>query len=410
MSWSSVRPTNLHLSHLWGGGTEAWIDDFAAADGFSENLVLQALGTEECYGIRLRLLHVASNVEVGCWTLRQPIGEVRATHPEYAAIVTEICAQHDIRHIYVSSLVGHSLDVFRLGIPCTKIYHDYFPYCPAFFVTKGGVCTTCTPDDLEACKTWDTSHRPKASPSYYAALRESYFEVVTSAGVRHVSPSRSLPQNLRTLDSRWNAIDFDIIGHGITHRKQDLFGGAEDGRRLRVGLLGLLGWNKGRELVRGTFDTIRTIVDLHIIGAEEAGVEYEGRWGARFVHHYQKDELRDIVAQHRLDLMIFLSLVPESFSFTLSEAWCFGIPPAARRIGAHAERISEGSDGFLFGLEDGAVVDFLLWADRERDELRRVARRIQEKSVRTVEEAVLDYYRLRTDYAAHLDELLELAM
>ncbi len=410
MSWSSVRPTNLHVAHLWGGGTEVWIEDFAAADGLSENLVLQALGTEECYGLRLRLMHVTSATVIESWMLRDPIGEVRSRHPEYAAVLAEICARFGVRHIYVSSLVGHSLDVFRQGIPCTKIYHDYFPYCPAFFVTRDGPCTSCTKADLGACKDWDTSHRPKASPSYYVELRDSYFETVAGGDIHHVSPSRSVPQNLRALDSRWNGIDFDIIGHGITHRKQNLFGGAEDGRRLRVGLLGLLGWNKGRQMVRETFDTIRTIVDLHIIGAEEAGVEYDGRWGAHFVHHYEKDELQGIIDLHRLDLMIFVSQVPESFSFTLSEAWCFGIPPAARRIGAHAERISNGSNGFLFGLEDDAVIDFLLWADRERDELRRVARRLQEKSVRTVKEAVRDYYRLRTDYAAQLDDCLELAM
>ncbi|MEM7581933.1 MAG: hypothetical protein AAF560_01015 [Acidobacteriota bacterium] len=410
MSWSSARPTNLHVSHLWGGGTEAWIEDFAAADGLSENLALHSLGTEECYGLRLRLVHVASGTELDSWTLRHPISEVRSSHPEVAAVLFDICARFDIRHLYVSSLVGLSLDVFRLGIPCTKIYHDYFPFCPAFFITRDGICRSCTEQDLASCATWDTSHRPKGSPAYYRELRSAYFEAVDGAAVRHVSPSQSVPRNLRALDSRWDAIDFDIIGHGITHRKRNLFGGAEEGRRLRVGLLGLLGWNKGRELLRDKFDSVRTIVDLHIIGAEEAGVEYDGRWGASFVHHYEPDALEHIIERRRLDLMIFLSLVPETFSFTLSESWCFCVPPAARSIGAHAERISEGADGFLFGRENDDLIEFLLWADRERGALRQVAKRLRDKPVRTVREAVRDYYRLRPDYAGHLEDCLELTV
>lgn len=406
MSWSSLRPTNLHLAHLWGGGTEAWVEDFAIADRFSENLIFQSLGTYECYGISCRLIHPKSDTVLNSWVLQHPISEVRSIHDEYAAILKTVCEEHRIQHIYVSSLIGHSFDVFRLGIPCTKIYHDYFPYCPAFFITRDGVCTSCSEKDLRLCRGWHTSHRPKASSRYFLDLRDAFFAAISEADIRHVSPSRGLPENLRVLDSRFEAIDFHIVEHGIPHRRQDCFGGAEDGRRLRVGLLGLLGWNKGRELVRRQFDLWRTIVDLHIIGARDDGSEYAERWGSQFVHHYTKDELPGILEQHALDLVIFLSLVPETFSYTLSEAWCFCIPPAARRIGAFAERIEQRTDGFLLGLEEEAVTDFLLWADRERGELRKVARSLCSRSVRTVENAVDDYYRLRSDDTARLDRPL----
>ncbi len=406
MSWSCLKPTNLHVAHFWGGGTEGWIEDFAAADSFSENLVLQSLGTYECYGIRHRLVHPTSGEVLGSWVLQHPITEARSTHDEYANRLKAICDDYRIEHIYVSSLIGHTFDVFRLGIQTTKIYHDYFPYCPAFFITRDGICTSCSEEDLGKCKSWNTSHRPKGSPGYYPRLRDAYFDAVISAGATHVSPSRSLPRNLRRLDQRFEAIDFDIVEHGITQSAKDLFGGAEDGRRLRVGVLGLLGWNKGREVIRRHFDIMRTIADIHIIGAEEAGVEYSGRWGARFVPNYTRSELAAVLERHRLDQLIFLSLVPETFSYTLSEAWCFCIPPAARKIGAHGERIDDGVDGFLFGLEDDAVIDFLLWADRERGQLRRVARRLREKPVRRVEEAVCDYYRLRHDYPDSLERTL----
>lgn len=395
---------NLHMSHSWGGGTEVWVEGFAAADDQSENLALLALGTEECYGLRLRLIHVASGAEIETWTLRDPITEVRSTHPEHIAILVQICRRFDISHIYVSSLVGHSFDVFRLGIPCTKIYHDYFPFCPAFFVTREALCTVCNKSDLLACGKTETSHRPKGSPGYYVALRDAFFEVTTGGGVQHVSPSLSVPHNLRVLDARWRNVDFAIIEHGTAQHKANLFGGAEDGRRLHVGFLGQLGWNKGRELLRSSFEKIRAIVDLHMIGAGEAGVEYEGRWGVDSVYDYHVNELSGIVEQQSLDLVIFLSQVPESYSLTLSETWCFGIPPAARSLGAHAERISEGTDGFLFGLEDDAVIEFLLWADREREELRRVAQHIRGREVRSAQDAVRDYYAMRADFSSEREE------
>lgn len=408
--WSSVRPINLHLSHSWGGGLWRWIVDFARADHYSENLVLESVGTYECYGIGLRLRHPRSGKVLGSWVLEHPISEVRGSHPEYAAILAGICDDYGIDHIYLSALIGHSLDVFKIGVPITRIYHDYFPYCPAFFITRGDLCTSCTLDDLRLCKDWATSHRPKSSPRYYLELREALFDAFAAANVHHVSPCHSLPRNLCRLDSRFAAIDFTVIEHGISLRKQDFFGGAEPGRRLRVGLLGTLGWNKGLDVLSRDFATWRVIADFHLLGSHDPGTPFTRRWGSQVVHHYSMEELPALFKRHRLDLALFVTRVPETFSFTLSEAWCFCVPPAARRIGAHAERIEQGSDGFLFDLEDDTVVDFLLWADRERDELRQIAERLRDKPVRTVEDAVHDYYRLRTEYPALLDRSLERAL
>ncbi|MCP3918607.1 MAG: glycosyltransferase family 4 protein [bacterium] len=405
--WSAVRPTNLHLGHSWGGGLGRWVEDFAAADHYSENLVLESIGTYECYGIELRLSHPRSGRVLGSWVLEHPIAEIRAYHPECAAILTEVCETYGIGHIYVSSLVGLSLDVFRLGMPMTRIYHDYSPYCPAFFITRGEVCTSCSLDDLRLCKDWQTSHRPKNSPRYYLELRDELFEAVAAAHVAHVIPSLSVRQNLCRLDSRFADLELIVIEHGINHRPRDCFGGAEPGRRLRVGLLGILGWNKGLDSLTRNLDTWRVVADLHLIGSHDPGIALAERWGTQFVHNYSNDDLPAVLEEHRLDLALFISQVPETFSFTLSEAWCHCVPPAARSIGAHADRIEHGTDGFLFGLEDSAALDFLLWADRERDALRQLAARLREKPVRTVEDAVRDYYRLRSEYPAELKRSLE---
>ncbi|MCP4664422.1 MAG: glycosyltransferase family 4 protein [bacterium] len=402
--WSSSKPTNLHLAHSWGGGLGRWVDDFAYADRSSENLVFESFGTIECYGIGLRLTHPASGTILDSWVLRHPISEVRGSHPEYTALLAAVCSRYGIEHVYVSSLIGHTLDVFRLGVPVTQIHHDYFSYCPTLYTVRDGVCTSCTLDDLKLCKNVDAPYRPKNSPHYYLKHRDAYFDAVVAAAVRHVCPSRGLAANLRRLDSRFESIDFTVIEHGVTYRKRDCFGGAEQDRRLRVGLLGHLAWYKGLELMRRLFETVRVIADFHFIGSNQGGAEFAGRWGSRLVPRYSQDELPAILERDRLDLTLFLPLVPESFSYTLSEAWCFCIPPAARPVGALAERIDDGNDGFFLGPEDDDVIDFLLEVDRDRDRLRHLAARLRSKPVRTLEDAVRDYYTLRRDDPAPREE------
>ena len=48
----------------------------------------------------------------------------------------------------------------------------------------------------------------------------------------------------------------------------------------------------------------------------------------------------------------------------------------------------------------------MLHVDRQRDELRRIAAKLRDKPVRTIDEAVRDYYQLRSDYTARLDNTL----
>jgi glycosyltransferase involved in cell wall biosynthesis len=406
---TTCKPVNLHLAHSWGGGLGSWVKQFADADVYSENLILESFGPLECYGIGLRLRHARSGELIDSWVLQDPITDCRSFHSEQAAILEKICCDLSIDHIYVSSLIGHSYEVFRRGVPVTMVYHDYSAYCPGLFIYRDGICTTCNADDLRLCRSSNISHPPKNSPQYYLELRDQLFKAIGDAKVCHISPSRSVPVNLSRLEPRFKSFDFNIIEHGIRLHRQDFFGGADDGRRLRVGMLGNLLWYKGLEQMLEHFDTARTIVDLHFIGAHDAGAGLAERWGSIYIHEYSQNELPEILDRYRLDLILFLPLVPESFSYTLSEAWCFCIPPASLPVGALADRITDGINGFHLGRERHALIDFLLSVNRERDRLRKVAANLREQPVRTVDDAIKDYYRLRHDYPRLLNRSLDRA-
>ena len=340
----SPQPVNLHLSHSWGGGLARWISDFAGADAVSKNLILESFGGMECYGVGLQLHEAGSGNLLERWVFQDPISEVRSTHREYQSVLEQVRTRFGIDHIYISSLVGHSLDVFESACEITVIHHDYFPYCPALFLTRGDVCTSCGTDELAACKKAE-GHRPKSSTDYYLDLRETLFSVNNRPGVTHVCPSRSVVENLRRIDSRYAEIPFHIIEHGLNYERRDLFGGAEEGRRLRVGILGVLSWNKGAAILKQEFDRLRTIVDFVLIGTHEAGQPFHNRWGAQVQDQYNRDELPAHLDRCQLDMTLFLSLVPETFSFTSLNP---GVS-AFHRSHARSERLATGSR------TDGAV-------------------------------------------------------
>lgn len=409
-TWSSTKPVNLHLAHSWGGGLGHWVTQFTEADSYSDNLVLESFGTIECYGIGLRLRRPKSGEVIDSWVLRHPICDCRGFHAEHAAIMEAICTQHEVKHLYISSLIGQSYEVFRLGVPITMIYHDYSSYCPRLFAYRDGICATCDADDLHLCRSSNISHPPKNSPLFYLQLRDLFFEAIATADIRHVCPAHSVAANLSRLDARFESFDFKLIEHGLSFQKRDCFGGAEDGRRLRVGMLGFLLWHKGKRQIHALFEKARTVADFIFIGAHDGGKEFADRWGSTFIHCYAQSDLPEILASCQLDLVLFLPLVPETFSYTLSEAWCFCIPPAARPVGALGDRIIHGTNGFFCGNEHDAPINFLLFADRERDQLRRVAANLRTQPVRSVFDAIRDYYLLRPDFPALLSKPLDQAL
>lgn len=390
------KPLNLHIAPTWGGGLSAWVADFCNEDQISENLVLESFGTEHNYGSGLRLRHSQTDQFLDKWLFREPISEVQVSHSEYKQILCKISDQYQIEHLYVSSLIGHSLDIFSLKIPTTVVYHDHFPYCPAFFLTKEAQCTTCTVDDLKDCKDFGVGLRPKNSPTYYIRFRDAYFRSLSKSDVHHVAPCAQVPRDLRKIDSRFDQFEFAIIEHGIPFGPRDLFAGAADRRRLRIGIIGDLPWYKGLKEFERWFGEIRTIADVSLIGSQHWAASIASRWGVHYVERYEREDLPDILEERKLDAALFLSMVPESFSLTLSEMWCFGIPPIARRIGAHGYRIKDRVNGFLFGLTEGSVVEALLDLDRDREKLRMVNKRLLKMPIRRISDCVADYYSLRT--------------
>ncbi len=387
--------TNLHVSHSWGGGLAIWIEDFSNADPFSNNLIFESIGTASCYGIQFQLRRSFSRDILQSWTFQQPISEVTESHEEYRAVLATILETYKIDHIYVSSLIGHSLDLFRQGTDTTVVYHDYFPFCPAFYLTRDSQCASCNEDDLEACKTFPLGARPKNSPNYYLKFRETYFNLLQRSNLSHVAPSACLPINFRKIDSRFESISFHVIEHGIPLDHEDFFGGATDGRLLRIGVLGVLPWYKGAHELERCFPVARTIADFYFIGSHYWASSFVGRWGTKHVRRYDRAELPGIMADFQLDLALFYSIVPESFSYTRSEVQNMCIPPLARRIGAHESLVRDGVDGFLFGHEEEHFIDALLSLDRNRYRIRSVAAHLRRTPRRGVKQAVRDYYALR---------------
>jgi glycosyltransferase involved in cell wall biosynthesis len=71
--------------------------------------------------------------------------------------------------------------------------------------------------------------------------------------------------------------------------------------------------------------------------------------------YYRAGALPSLLVRHGIGLALLPSLVPESYSLTLSECWQAGVPAVTFAHGAQGERIGRGGGGWTVPLADGAA-------------------------------------------------------
>jgi hypothetical protein len=393
----AARMVQLHLVHDLGGGAAKWLADFLHADEVRGNRVLKSITHDANAGGGLAL-YAASDLAnpLRVWTFEEPIAAVAVSHGEYRAALDEVLRDEGIGGLIVSSLIGHSLEALATGLPTVVVNHDYFPWCPAINLYFDAQCGACDAQRMEHC----SAHNPRFSPfvgftpAMREAAREAFVERVQRPGVTMAVPSDSVARNLRALDARFERARFVTIPHGYARPLERVAAPEPGGERLRILVLGQMSTAKGVELLRQALPRVTLFADVEFVGARELGATLEGIPHVRVVSRYEPDELPAIVARCNPHLGLLASIVPETFSYALSELFMLGVPVAATRLGSFAERIREGVDGWLFAPDAESLVALLRSIDADRPAIARMRAALRGWAPRSARDMVADYHRV----------------
>ena len=398
MESMKARPVQLHVIHGLGGGSTKWLRDFVEADEGRTNLVLRSFTHDDSAGGGVALFANATDeAPVATWLFTQRIPATVVAHAEYRGVLEAIIAEHGVGAILVSSLIGHSLDVLDTGLQTVIVNHDYFPYCPAINLYFDGVCRECDGNRLALCHAENDRFNPFTTFDVADRLRvrERFIEAVQRPNVTMVAPSLSVSENLVRIEPRFLHARFVTIAHGYGNPLSRV-PGPEPARneRLRVAVLGQLSVAKGSEVIEAAIEGIAEFADIYLVGAREVGEAFRYRRQVHVLSEYEIEELPLHMANINPHVGVLASIVPETFSYALSELMMLGVPPLAMRGGSFVERIQHGSNGYLFGPGAHALVDTLRRIDADRDGLARVRANIAQFAPRTPAEMLVDYHRI----------------
>ena len=171
------------------------------------------------------------------------------------------------------------------------------------------------------------------------------------------------------------------LPHQRQSRASNVFELPDDGCR-HIGALGAIGAEKGARHVEALAQRIRERrlpLRIVVVGYMDRTKWHQAPDRVLTVHgHYEESEVKPLLDHYRIAMLVFPTVWPETFSYTLSEGWNAGRPALVPPVGALQERVVASGAGWIMnGWPDtDAVLDqlLLLTAPENAPELERRGR------------------------------------
>ena len=276
-------------------------------------------------------------------------------------------AKFDLVHVH--HLVGwNSLllpSIARaLSVPVVLGLHCHYALCPDPEMVHRPDQQPClklrATDDAECSACIGFHRQPRLGSallpiSMYLGARAAFWQRLLSDCAALIAPTNYLAARIGANFPDINARTH-VIAHGLAAAElrsaqaaASAFNGAQK-KTLKVGFLGGDGPHKGFGLIKALAAQTQHLPIEYIafgIGAPDSSVPKNLAQNPAFTPNTRT---RHLVG---LDLILLPSMMAETFSLVLSEAFAFGIPVIASDRGAFIERIEHGVDGWR--LEVGSI-------------------------------------------------------
>jgi glycosyltransferase involved in cell wall biosynthesis len=308
----------LAITHRWGGGVERHVGDLAQL--LAEDCEMLVLRPE--IGAVVSLKWMREGEELEAWF---------DTATEWDACVAMLRAL-GVARVHLHHIHGLDRQVLALpaalGVPYDVTVHDHYPVCPQYHLAdeSGRYCGEPAAAGCNAC----IAKRPGQWPLDIGAWRQLFHGVLKNAQ-RVIVPSRDLGARLARYFPDVATVEWP---HPELRKPARA--------TFKVALLGGVSAIKGMLALEACAQdaALRGLpLHFHVIGHIDRPVKVWPEAPLTVSGSYPDERLNELVGIERPDAFLFLSQVPETYSYTLSVAMQTGLPIVATRLGALPERL-----------------------------------------------------------------------
>jgi glycosyltransferase involved in cell wall biosynthesis len=345
-------PGVLHVVHPRGGGTEKFIRELIASRGDYRHYFLRI------HDDRWRV--TGESDAAPAFELSRGDADAR---PDW---LRDLCAWLRIGLVHVHSMVGSGDDLVRMiratALPYCYSVHDMYLPCPTVYLidADGEYCNATT--DAATCRR--CLARFAGLPTDIERWRARYREFLAGAA-RVYAPSRWAGDTLlRYYPQAAVAIappHEEPVAPSAVADPARILPLPRDGRRA-IGILGAIGPEKGARIVEALAARIRERalpLRLVVVGYTDTLSRFQSDDAVLTVHgDYAREEIEALLDAYGIELLLFPTVWPETFSYTLSEGWMASRPALVPPRGALAERVAATGAGWT--IDNWPDVDAML--------------------------------------------------
>jgi glycosyltransferase involved in cell wall biosynthesis len=279
-------------------------------------------------------------------------------HSEFAHWFSECIRRLGVEVVHIQHWLRLSPVVFQvpmnLGVPYFVTLHDFYALCPneRLMTPQNRFCELKEKLWQCSCCLWQTKKRGRGF------LRQWQMTMKQALGAANqiFAPSDYMRRMAQTV---YPDISITVIPHGLDQvETEDAEDKTPDSPHepnpgvFRVAVLGHLQPAKGSELLLRTLILNRDeTIEFHSFGQilDQTLAARSGKIRSPLIAHgpYDRNDIVKLLQTAEISLALFLSLQPEIFSYTLSEAMAAKCPVLALDLGAVGDRIQTSGCGWL---------------------------------------------------------------
>ncbi len=246
----------------------------------------------------------------------------------------------------------------------TVTAHDYFSVCPSF-VLLNAEGRYCGIPDISECNRCLPRHRASyvalSPPTAITPWRASWGRCLAAA-----DEVRCFSESTRGLILRGHpGLDparITVVPHRIDFRPARLPQLRHSGP-LVIGVIGHISEQKGARIVEGVLSAIeREHADARVVVIGTLDLALASK-RLEVTGPYRRERLPELIESHRINMILFPSVCPETFSYVIEEMILLRMPIVAFDLGAPGDRLRGYELGRLCGAIDAeaafsAMLDF----------------------------------------------------
>lgn len=245
----------------------------------------------------------------------------------------------DLVHIHHLKNFPCDLQFLPKRIKTIITLHDYYPICPKVELINynDNLCKNGEKLDCMKCM--------KYANLDLETRKEAINNLLENANTV-IAPDESV---LKEFNYYTNFKNTKVIPHGINLNS---FGKINKNKKIdfkekNIAFVGVITKHKGLEIVKDLIINNKENIVYHFFGLSND--DYLNKNHNQFVYHgvYKQSELPRLLIKNKIDLVILPSILPETFSYTLSETILAGVPVVSYDLGAIANRIKKDNLGWV---------------------------------------------------------------